>query len=114
MYLKRFEISLPEMEPMILNLRTTVTGHRPQVDLQVLTQGAGGSLDEARVGEREAFFDGEWVNCDIYRRELLPNGAAFEGPAIIEQNDTTVVVDPGACVTVDQLGNLRIDIGAKG
>jgi N-methylhydantoinase A len=30
----------------------------------------------------------------------------IEGPAILEQNDATIVVDPGLVATVDPLGNL--------
>jgi N-methylhydantoinase A/oxoprolinase/acetone carboxylase beta subunit len=34
----------------------------------------------------------------------------IEGPAIVEQLDTTVVVEPGATATRDELGNLRIGL----
>ena len=113
LYLKRFEISLPEMEPMVLNLRTTAIGHRPKVDLRVLSQAAGSSLGEARTGSREVYFGGNWRHTAVYRRERLPSGAEFEGPAIIEQADTTVVVDPGSRVAVDDFGNLAIDVSGR-
>ena len=40
--------------------------------------------------------------------ERLRNGASFKGPAIIEQGDTTTVVEPGMQVNVDEFGNLII------
>jgi N-methylhydantoinase A len=36
----------------------------------------------------------------------LPADARFDGPAIVEQLDTTVVVEPGFTARRDSLGNL--------
>ncbi len=55
---------------------------------------ASGSLDDARVGERRAYFDG-FVSAAIY-------------PAIVEQMDTTTVIPPGVTAVVDDAGNLRL------
>ena len=46
----------------------------------------------------------------VYRREDLAPGAAFAGPAIVEQLDSTTVVEPGDTVRVDPLGNLDIAV----
>jgi N-methylhydantoinase A len=35
-----------------------------------------------------------------------------EGPAIIEQSDATTIIEPGAVATIDDVGNLRIKVGA--
>jgi N-methylhydantoinase A len=68
-----------------------------------------GSLDNARIGERRAYFapDG-FVATVIYERDLLPPGARVTGPAIIEQTDTTTVIPPRYGASVDDSGNLRI------
>jgi N-methylhydantoinase A len=49
----------------------------------------------------------------IYDRTLLRSGHRFEGPAVVEQMDTTVVVPPGTSVGVDNFGNLIISTGAQ-
>ena len=46
----------------------------------------------------------------MYRREQLGVGAALTGPAIVEQLDTTTVIEPGDRVRVDALGNLEIAV----
>jgi N-methylhydantoinase A len=68
-----------------------------------------GSLDDARIGERRAYFapDG-FVATAIYERDRLPLGARVTGPAIIEQADTTTVIPPRYAALVDDSGNLRI------
>ncbi len=54
---------------------------------------------------------GGWVDTPVYRRKLLPSDSAFAGPAIVEQLACTTVIDPGAEVGVDAMGNLAIEVG---
>ena len=53
---------------------------------------------------------GEWVDTPVYRRADLDPGHAFEGPGIVEQLDTTVVVEPGQRAEMDAVGNVRIEV----
>jgi N-methylhydantoinase A len=48
----------------------------------------------------------------VYRRERLGVGAALTGPVIVEQLDTTTVIEPGDRMRVDALGNLEIAVSA--
>ena len=68
----------------------------------------GAALDQARTGERPVYFaeaDG-FVDTAIYDRARLPAGAEFDGPAIVEQMDSTVVVPPDWRAEVDDYGNI--------
>ena len=66
-----------------------------------------GSLADARLGERRAYFE-SFVPTAIYERARLPLGARLAGPAIVEQSDTTTVIPPGVTALVDDAGNLRL------
>ncbi len=66
----------------------------------------------APVGRRGVWFDGVSRDASIYQRDKLTAGAAFSGPAIVEQFDSTTVVPPGMTATVDAY--LNILIVAKG
>ena len=46
------------------------------------------------------------VEARVYERDALPEGFAFAGPAIIQQADTTTLVEPGWSGLVDAAGNL--------
>jgi N-methylhydantoinase A len=109
-YLDRFGISLAEMSPMLVNVRTTVIGVRERIDLSLFRPQVTTGLGEARTGKRKVYFNEEWIETDIYRRDLLPAGAQFEGPAIVEQMDATLVVDPGVRCRVDDFGNILIEV----
>src|SRR5271165_6792432 len=111
-YKARFDIELPEMTAMLVNLRTTVIGRRAPVDLAIFAPAIDGSGAPRPSGTRQVRFNGGWFDTPIFDRASLGRGATLAGPAIVEQPDTTVVIDPGATAIVDDLGNLVISVGA--
>ncbi len=108
-YFMRFDIELPEMKPVLMNLRTTVIGRRPPLDLRLLA-GGGERLDAAPAGRRRTYFDGRWHDAALYRRDMLPVGARIEGPAVVEQPDATTWLDPRASAVTDEFGNLVVAV----
>ena len=52
--------------------------------------------------------DGAEHSATIYERLDLPIGADILGPAILEQPDTTIFIDPGLTGVVDGFGNIII------
>jgi N-methylhydantoinase A len=86
----------------VMNLRSTVTGRRPKFDLATLAPEDGTT---APTGRRQIHFGDAWHDTAIHDRLALPVGAGIEGPAILVQPDTTVLVDPGLVATVDAFGN---------
>ena len=112
-YWRRFEVALPEIRAVLVNLHTAVIGRRPTVDLAALAAGQPASdLAGARSGIRRVWFEGGFRDTPVYRRETLPRGVAFDGPAVIEQMDCTIVIEPGNRVSMDRLGNLVVAVGS--
>jgi N-methylhydantoinase A len=97
----------------VLNLRVAVIGTRPKFDLSALAPGADASVAAARTGERQVWVDGGWHTAAIYDRLVLPVGAEVPGPALLEQPDTTIFIDPDLTGTVDGFGNLIIERKAE-
>jgi N-methylhydantoinase A len=112
-YRARFDIELPEMLPMLMSLRTSVIGKRPQLDLRLLAAGVTGTLRDAISGKRPSYFGGQWHETTVYRRDRLPAEVEFPGPAIVEQADTTTFIDPASRVLTDRFGNLVIEVGEQ-
>ncbi|TPI10159.1 MULTISPECIES: hydantoinase/oxoprolinase family protein [unclassified Mesorhizobium] len=112
-YFARFKVELPEIRANLVNLNTSVTGVRPQIDLSRLIDPAGraATLEEARREIRPVWYDGRWHDTPVYAREKLPLDAVIEGPAILEQMDATTVLEPGDRARSDVDGNIIIDIG---
>ncbi|MSQ71221.1 MAG: hydantoinase/oxoprolinase family protein [Betaproteobacteria bacterium] len=111
-YWTRFGVELKEIRPVLVNLHTAVIGRRRPVSLLDLAKGEPRkALKDAQVERRQVWFEqGGWVDTPVYRREYLPAGAQFNGPAIVEQLDATTVVEPGNAVELDKLGNLILKV----
>jgi N-methylhydantoinase A len=85
----------------------------PNLDIRIGAQDARhGDVQSARRGQREVLFEEHgWQTCAVYDRYALPHGAAFSGPALIEERESTCVVGPGAQIKVDEMRNLVIELG---
>ncbi|MGL4324178.1 MAG: hydantoinase/oxoprolinase family protein [Beijerinckiaceae bacterium] len=108
-YANAFSRLLPGTPVRLVNLRTAAIGRRPAFDLMALAPHTGGQR-AVPVAERQVWFDGGWHATKIYARLDLPVGANIIGPAILEQPDATVVIDPGLVARVDAFGNLIVEI----
>ena len=69
----------------------------------------GGLPDPTYFPETAGYFP-----TPVYTHDLLVAGATFEGPAIVEQRESTTVIPPGVAATVDSAGNLLCRIGGLG
>ena len=112
-YWDRFEVELPAIRPVLVNLHTAVLGRRKSVDPRELLPADErvDSLAQARLGTRPVWFQGGWHETPLYRREHLPLASQLQGPAIVEQLDTTIVVPPDCQMSIDELGNLLLRMG---
>lgn len=108
-YHARFRVDLPSIRANLVNLNCSVIGRRPDMDLsRLIDPGARQAVAQERA-RRPVWFGG-WVDTPVYWRDHLPLDLALTGPAIIEQMDTTIVIDPGCSVTGDGDGNLIITV----
>jgi len=126
-YDARFAVRLPEIAAVVVNLETTVIGRRRRVDLAALAprreRTAQATSDPAPADpavaapgapapRRPVRFAGAWVDTPVVDRGTLAPGTRVDGPAIVSQMDTTVVLEPGDRATADAVGNLVVVVGA--
>ncbi|MGR3375682.1 hydantoinase/oxoprolinase family protein [Salipiger abyssi] len=113
-YFRRFQVRLPEIRPALVNLNTSVIGRRPEIDLSALIDAAGrkATLAEAQTGTRRVYFEG-WTDTPVYWRDFLPPEATLTGPAIVEQMDCTLVLEPGDRAAQDGDGNLIVTVAGR-
>ncbi len=104
-YKKSFGRLLIGPQVRVMNLRVAVIGRRPPFDLERLAPTAGNS-ERSLSGMRKVYADGKWHEASVFKRLELPIGTRIDGPAILEQPDATIFVDPGLVAEVDRLGNI--------
>ena len=56
--------------------------------------------------KREVFLDNGKVEVAVYRRDELPIGKKFKGPALIEEDASVTVVESDMPVVIDDYGNI--------
>jgi len=99
-----------ETEPVeLVSLRLISLGLVPQAKL-LPGKVTGRKVEEAKTGERKVFFGKEHgtLSTQIYARDLLELGHKLSGPAIVEQLDTTTVIQPEQEAAVDEYRNIII------
>ena len=113
-YRKTYGRVLEGIGVRLLSLRTAVIGIRPKFDLAILGPAPDATLEAARRGSRRVWWEGGWHETAVYDRIALPVGATIPGPAILEQDDATIFIDPGLAAAVDRLGNVIARPGQAG
>lgn len=108
-YAASFSRSLSGLPVRIVSLRSAAIGRRPALDLSAFAPSADASVEKARKGTRKVWIEGSWRDTTIWSRLDLPVGAIIEAPAILEQPDATIYIDPGLRGRVDRLGNLIVE-----
>lgn len=111
---KLYSHSKPD-EPMeIVSLRVGIVGKVSKSQLRKKSNPSNNRLGETnyRKGTREVYFENDkgYIQCPIYERDSLVVGAHIEGPCIIEEMDSTIVVNPRQRAALDQYGNVMIEV----
>ncbi len=90
----------------IVTVRVTARGQLESTAMAQLSR-ASSSPDESLLGERQVYFEDTagFVPCGIYDRATLAPGSTVDGPAILENIDSTVLIDPGWRAWIDDYGN---------
>jgi N-methylhydantoinase A len=112
-YAAIFGMSFADREVEIVAWKVEVQGAAPGANAayRLRTPATAGS---ALRGHRPAYFpelDGK-VSCPVYDRYRLAAGAAIDGPALVEEAESTCVIGPGDRAHIDASGHLVIDVGA--
>ena len=107
-YQRSFGSLLDDISVRVLNLRVTVIGRRPKFNLSILGPSSSGTLEDAKSETRQVWINGQWWDADVYRRLDVPESATVPGPALLEQPDATIFIEPDLEALVDNFGNLVI------
>jgi N-methylhydantoinase A len=105
----RYNFELPDSPLEIATVRVVGRGTIRGVSLLESESGAGEDASGAVTRKEQVYFDGGWKETPIYDRGGLRPGNAVAGPAVVVQDDTTTVIEPGYRGTVDSFGNILIE-----
>jgi N-methylhydantoinase A len=104
---QQYRYRLPDVPIEIVRARLSVTGTLPHAPRAGLAAG-----DAYRTGPtRPLYFDRlGWQDSAVVARRSLGSGATVNGPAVIEEYDSTTVMPPGSKATVKNDGTIVIEV----
>jgi len=113
-YKRRFD----EWDVEIVNIRVEAIGKIKAIEWHEIEAGGEAPDAEALTSRRDVLFeiDGEIraIATPHYSREKLKAGNVVNGPAIVEQVDSTTLIPPHLSGKIDSFGNIIIEIAGRG
>ncbi len=94
----------------IVNIRLRAIGSPEKPLFEKIERASSESIDNAIIGEKNVIFSGDYKITKIVDRDKLLAGNVFEGPAIVVEYSSTIVIPPNCKATVDDFGNLIVDV----
>jgi N-methylhydantoinase A len=106
-YVKLYGRQVSGTDAEVITWRVRASGPKGEVSVSSM-RGEAQAIRNPRKGSRPVFFaeEGRFVDTPVYDHYALAPGVAVQGPAIIEQRESTVVVGPNASASLDAQFNL--------
>jgi N-methylhydantoinase A len=92
--------------------RVVVSAPTVRPELKTVARNGAGPVRPA--GERPVFQGGEWLPAAIYSEDAIVPGVTIDGLAVVELEDTTIVVGTDQRAEVDDYGSVVISLPAHG
>ena len=111
-YKSLFGRILADVPVETITWRLSASEPPPRPDIRFRTAGQE-TLAGGLKGERPVFIteEGRFVDCPVFDRYGLEPGATVNGPAIVEERESTVFVGPDARCAIDEHLNLVMSLG---
>jgi N-methylhydantoinase A len=100
----------PDVPLEIINWRVVATGPNPEMDWQLPRTDSG--RDKAQKVARQAYFpeSGGYAETAVFDRYMLEPGMEFDGPAIVEERESTLIIGARGCARVDDRLNIIVEL----
>ena len=106
-YLEVYGRLLENIPVRLVTTKLAAIGRREKLAMDIFAP--RGTEQGEPIEIRDVWFEGKTYATKIYKRSALPIGSIIDGPAILEQDDTTIVVEPDLKGSVDRWGNFIIE-----
>ena len=93
----------------IINWRVVASGPQPEMNFKLTRSDS--CREDGRKQVRMAYFpeSGGFVETPVYDRDALKSGSKFNGPAIVEERESTLIIGARVRATVDERFNVVVE-----
>jgi N-methylhydantoinase A len=106
MYEETYGRRLSGLEVRCVTWRVLASGPRPELHFDSLSSSATARGASPKATRGAVFADTDSVQCAVYERSELGAGSELNGPALVEDRASTIVIPPLARASVDSYGSL--------
>ena len=106
---RHYGYAMRDEQVVLVNAQVTAVANLPKPGYPELAPTNAHRPDPLK-GQRPVYINGQWTTAAVYDRTLLETGMSIDGPAVVEQIDSTTILLPGNCGRVDQFGNLIVRV----
>lgn len=103
MHRQRFSYANPHDVVELVTVRLSAVGRLPQGEAEPPTQT---DHDSSEAKQRQVWLDGAWHKLPVWQRLSLRSTQTISGPAIVEEEYTTVLIGSSWTATMDPTGHL--------
>ena len=111
-YQELFSYHQQDQEVRLVTLRVTMVGRLSRISQPQGTKSNDAAVSPAPVGTRRVYL-GAWHEVPVYDIASLASGARLDGPAILESEFTTILVETGNSITVDGAGGIELHVALE-
>jgi len=111
-YQELFSYHQQDQEVRLVTLRVTMVGRLSRISQPQGTKSNDAAVSPAPVGTRRVYL-GAWYEVSVYDIASLASGARLDGPAILESEFTTILVETGNSITVDGAGGIELHVALE-
>ena len=106
-----YDYNAPDEPIQLVNMRASAIGKFGADFIAPRISSANGSKDISPRSHRKVYFkESGQTSCPVYDRGDLSAGAEIEGPAVIQESSSTVIVYPGQRAAATEFGTIEITI----
>ena len=106
-YQELYSYSQSEQEIRLVTLRVSLVGSLPKLDPPPVDRVTTDTVKAK--GRRKVYLSG-WTDATVYEITELPPGSLVNGPAVLESDFTTVLVEAGDKATIDSYGGIELQV----
>ncbi|MEE9199671.1 MAG: hydantoinase/oxoprolinase family protein [Dehalococcoidia bacterium] len=110
-----YDYNAPNEPIQLVNVRVSAIGEMGANYISQRLASTSHNASDAVIGERDVFFrETGLTRCQVYQREKLSAGVTLQGPAVIQEESSTIVVYPGQSAQATELGTIDLIVEGEG
>ena len=109
-YQREFGFKLSGRDILVDDLRVRSIGRASKLTSFPITSGDGPLI---KLSTTRCYFEGGWLQTDLYNLDDLKGGDTIQGPAILIQDTSTMVIEPDCTAIITEYGDVKIQVGSR-